>query len=318
MEEEFGYCVTTGEEVDEIIEEIENSTSSKVLVDEPMSLHTSFKIGGVADYFVKVNSVVDLKTIIKIAKKHGLETLVIGNGTNLLVKDGGFRGIVIKIDFNSISHKKQEDGTYLVTAYSGDTVNEFCKYVSEQGLGDISKIYGIPGTIGGGIRMNAGAYGLEMKDIVYSTTFLDSEGEVQEINNEEHNFGYRTSIFKFNNGIILSTTFKLEKVDKEQQLKNMAETMQKRITNQPLDYPNAGSIFKRGADFIVSKMIDECGLKGLSSGGAEVSTKHAGFIINKDNATAQDVLNLVEKVKKEVKKQEGKNIELEIIVVGEE
>lgn len=302
---------------DKIISQIKEVTKAKLKKNEPMKNHTTFKIGGNADIYAEVTSVADLKEILKIAKKEKLYVFILGNGSNLLVREKGIRGIVIKINFDSISiDKKDED--YYITAYAGASLNQVIRFAMDKGVGDISKLYGIPGSIGGVVRMNAGAYGLEMKDVICETTYMDYDGNLHKVKGDKHNFGYRTSVFKYNNGIIICTTLKLKKVDKEKQIKEANEILNKRKTNQPLNYPSAGSTFKRGIGYIASLLIDNSGLKGTKVGGAEVSTKHAGFIINKSgDAKAKDVLDLVKIVQDTVKEKTGKNLELEVVVVGE-
>lgn len=186
------------------------------------------------------------------------------------------------------------------------------------GLSGIEFLSGIPGTAGGAVRMNAGAYGSEMKDIVIKTTYLDDKGNIKEFSNKEQNFDYRTSIFKENKYIILETELKLKCDDENLINSRIDEMTKKRIESQPVDFPSAGSTFKRKNGIITAKLIDECGLKGYTIGGAQVSTKHAGFIINRGGATAKDVLNLVEYVKEQVYKRFDERIELEVLIVGEE
>ena len=302
---------------DKAISKIKQVTNAVVKKDEQMKKHTTFKIGGNADIYVEVSSVNDLKEILKIAKKEKIDVFILGNGSNLLVKENGIRGIVIKIAFDSITMNREDDD-YYITAYAGASLNEVVRFAMDKGVGDVSRLYGIPGSIGGVVRMNAGAYDLEMKDVICETTYMDYDGNLHKIKGDEHNFGYRTSIFKYNNGIIICTTFKLKKVDKEKQIKEAKKILNMRKTNQPLEYPSAGSTFKRGIGYIASLLIDNSGLKGTTVGGAEVSTKHAGFIINKSgDANAKDVLDLVKIVQDTVKEKTGKNLELEVIVVGE-
>lgn len=302
---------------DKVISKIKQVTNAVVKKDEPMKKHTTFKIGGNTDIYVEVSSVNDLKEILKIAKKEKIDVFILGNGSNLLVRENGIRGIVIKIAFDSITMNREDDD-YYITAYAGASLNEVVRFAMDKGVGDVSRLYGIPGSIGGVIRMNAGAYDLEMKDVICETTYMDYDGNLHKIKGDEHNFGYRTSIFKYNNGIIICTTFKLKKVYKEKQVEEAKKILNMRKTNQPLEYPSAGSTFKRGIGYIASLLIDNSGLKGTTVGGAEVSTKHAGFIINKTgDANAKDVLDLVKIVQDIVKEKTGKNLELEVIVVGE-
>lgn len=285
-------------------------------IDEPMSKHTSFRIGGIADYYIKVQNESELKQILDLAKTKNIPFQIVGNGTNLLVKEGGIRGFVIKLEMKECSIGKQEDFAY-VTVGSGLTLAKLSFIALEHELTGLECMAGIPGTIGGAVRMNAGAYGKEMKDLVVFSKCMDSYGNIYELNKKDHKFGYRKSAFENNELIILETTLKLEFGNKEKIKSKMEECKNSRMQNQPLDFPNAGSTFKRNLDIPTAKLIDECGLKGFQIGDAAVSTKHAGFIVNKGNATSKDVLDLVEYVKKEVKRKFKKDIKLEIIVIGE-
>lgn len=236
--------------------------------------------------------------------------LLFGNGTNLLVKDEGFRGIILQIKLENI----KIDGTY-VTVQSGVKNAVLSKRLVNNELTGFEFASGIPGTIGGAIKMNAGAYGSEMKDIVTEVTFLDEEGEIHTISNQECEFSYRHSRFFKEKVVILETKLELQKGNKTEIENKVKELLVQRKEKQPLEYPNAGSTFKRGENYITAKLIDECGLKGYSIGGAQVSEKHAGFIINKENATSSDILNLIEYVQKKVKEKTGENIQLEIEVL---
>ena len=317
--------------------EIENILGKEnVKYNEPMSKHTSFRVGGNADIFLTVDSEDKLIKVINLieenskqdkSNKDGIKEnitvegtsskekiTVVGNGSNLLVKDGGIRGIVIK--YTSKDYKI--DGE-IVTVSSGITNARVANILFENELAGFEFAAGIPGTIGGAIYMNAGAYGSEMKDIVIETRYLDLEtGKIKTIQNSEHNFEYRKSIFQKLNCIILETTLKLTKGNKEEIKAKMQEYSTKRRESQPLEMPSAGSTFKRGNDFITAKLIDESGLKGYSIGGAQVSTKHAGFIVNKGNATAKDIIDLINYVKEKVYEKFGKTIEEEVKIIGED
>ena len=291
---------------------IENGIDKKnILIDEPMSKHTSFKVGGKADIFVKVYSVEEIKSVLKIASENGVPLFVLGNGTNLLVKDEGFRGIILQVKLEEISINGTE---VLVGAGVKNAV--LSKKLTDNSLTGFEFASGIPGTIGGAIKMNAGAYGGEMKDIVSEVIYLDYDGKVCTINNSECEFEYRYSRFFKEKAIILEVKLKLEKGNKSEIENKIKELLEQRKEKQPLEYPNAGSTFKRGDGFITAKLIDECGLKGYSIGGAQVSEKHAGFIINKDNATSKDIINLIEYVQKKVKEKTGEDIKLEIEIIG--
>ncbi len=288
-----------------------------ILKDEPMSKHTSLKIGGSADYFIIVETVDELKLLIKFAKKNKIPITVVGNGTNLLVRDGGIRGFTIKLGFKDFKIRKTTDDV-IITVDAGMSLSALSAIALKEELTGLEFLSGIPGTIGGALRMNAGAYGKEMKDIVIKTKYLDENEKIKNLNLKEHKFEYRNSIFSTINAIILDTTLRVQKGKKQDIEEKIKEYSESRKKTQPLEYPNAGSTFKRIEGTPTAKLIDDCGLKGYSIGGAEVSNKHAGFIINKEKATAKDVLELSKYVKEQVKKKFNKDIELEILVLGEE
>lgn len=281
-----------------------------IFLDEPMSKHTSFKTGGTADLFIKAYSVEEIKIILKISKENNIPLFVLGNGTNLLVKDEGYRGIILQIKLEDIQINNAE-----VLVQSGVKNAILAKKLLDNSLTGFEFASGIPGTIGGAIKMNAGAHGGEMKDIVEEVTYLDFEGNIHTITNSECEFSYRHSKFFCEKSIILSAKLKLEKGNKEEITEKMAELAGQRKEKQPLEYPNAGSTFKRGEGFITSKLIDECGLKGYTIGGAQVSEKHAGFIINKNNATSKEILDLIKYVQTKVKEKTGEEIKLEIEII---
>lgn len=305
--------------MEDVEKQLEDVISSKnILKNELMSKHTSLKIGGPADYFITVNSIQELKDVLKIAKKNNISITFVGNGTNLLVKDGGIRGFVIKLNLNSFKIKRSSN-EILITVESGMSLATLSLIAGKEEIAGLEFLSGIPGTIGGAIRMNAGAYGKEMKDIVIKSRYMTYDGKIKTLNLNEHKFEYRNSIFsELKEAIIIDTTIKAEKGIKDEIDKKVKEYSNARKEKQPLEYPNAGSTFKRKEGYITAKLIDECGLKGYSIGDAEVSSKHAGFLVNKGKATANDILNLVEYVKKEVNKKFGIDIELEIIVLGDE
>lgn len=287
-------------------------SEENIFIDEPMKKHTSFKIGGVADIFIKVKSVQELQYIIEVAKKENILVTIIGNGSNLLVKDNGIRGIVIMLNMDKI-----EIEDTIVTVEAGVKLGFLAQKLLKEELTGFEFAAGIPGSIGGAVRMNAGAYGGEMKDIIVETKCLTPSGEIVTLSNEEQEFSYRHSIFMENRYIVLETKIKLRKGNKDEIKAKMDDYAQQRKEKQPISLPSAGSIFKRGTDFVTAKVIDECGLKGFSIGDAQVSTKHAGFVVNNGNATAEDVLRLIEHVQKVVLEKKGKKIELEIEVLGE-
>lgn len=278
-----------------------------------MNKHTSFRIGGPADYYVTINNLKELQDVRNLAQKENIPFLVVGNGSNLLVLDKGIRGIVARLNFNKIEIIEND-----VIVSADVSVSKLSQLLAKNELSGTEFLSGIPGTIGGAIRMNAGAYGSEIKDILISTTCLDKYGNICELSNEEQRFEYRKSIFKDNNYIILETKLHLKNDATENINTRMQEMMKNRREKQPVEYPSAGSTFKRKDNIITAKLIDECGLKGFEIGGAKISDKHAGFIINKGNATAKDILELADYVKKVVYQRFNEEIELEVLVVGEE
>ena len=295
------------------IEEIIKDSNLEVLYNEEMSRHTSFKIGGQAEYYIKIKKIEELQELLEISKKHKIPLTVIGNGTNILVKDYGIKGIVAKINIKNIEISEENA---IVTVGAGNTLAEIAQVLKNSDMSGFEELSGIPGTIGGAIRMNAGAHGKEIKDVIISATAIDYNGNIREFTKEEMQLEYRNSIFSKEKYIILSAKLQLEQGNKEEISTKMQEYANWRKEKQPLEYPNAGSTFKRGDGFITAALIDQCGLKGYTVGGAQISTKHAGFIINTGNAKAKDVLELVEITKKQVLQKFGKEIQLEIEVLG--
>ena len=290
---------------------------NKIIFDEPMKKYTSFKIGGTADEFIKVKDEQELKEALKYAKNKNLKITIIGNGSNLLVLDKGIRGIVIKIDIQKLEIEKKEKYAEITVGSGYKTMALGIKLMNE-GISGFEELSGIPGTIGGAIFMNAGAYGKEIKDINISTICMDYDGKIFELSNKEQEFEYRSSIFNKKDYIILETKLKLEYGKKEAIKKKMDEYLSSRKEKQPIEYPSAGSTFKRQEGVITAKLIDECGLKGFQIGGAKVSEKHVGFIINYNNAKSKDVIDLIKYVKEKVYEKYGIKIKEEIRIVGEE
>ena len=322
-------------EIEKVLKE--KLPSANIKLNEPMKLHTSFKIGGPADFFITANNIQEIREVVNIAKENNLPLKVVGNGTNLLVKDNGFRGIILKTNLQEIkitkTKNKDEINTkykingienstnckeeYIVNVQSGMALGKLSQILLKNEIGGFEFASGIPGTIGGAIKMNAGAYGGEFKDIVQDVTYLNKQNDIIVIQNFECDFSYRHSLFSNKDYIILGCNLKLYKDTKENIKNKLDENLQSRKEKQPIEYPSAGSTFKRGEDFITAKLIDECGLKGYTIGGAQVSEKHAGFIINKNNATAEDVINLIKHVTEIVYEKTGKKINLEIEIIGE-
>ena len=292
------------------------SAKSEILLNESMKKHTTFKIGGNADCFVVVNSEEDLIKTISFAKENNVSVMMIGNGSNLLVGDNGIRGIVIKLGkfFSEVSCTGN-----IVTAGAGASLSSMTQVALENNLTGVEWAFGIPGTVGGAVFMNAGAYDGEMSLVVTETTYLSESLEVCTLSGKEHEFNYRKSAFNLGhvNGIILRTKVLLEKGNRDEIWGKMRKCMSARIDKQPLNMPSAGSVFKRPKDHFVGKMIDELGLKGYKVGGAKVSEKHGGFIVNDGDATASDVKKLIEYIKFRVKDKYNVDLEVEIREVGE-
>ena len=294
--------------------------TSKLYFDEPMTKHTTFKIGGPAEVFIKVDDVEDLKQVLDFTNQNNIPLTIMGNGSNVLVLDSGIKGITAKIEIKKLDFGAfgTRPSMYQITVGAGNKNIEIAQSLLKQELTGFEEISGIPGTIGGAIRMNAGAHGKEIKDLVKNVTVIDYNGNIKQMQNEEMQFEYRNSIISKEKLIVLEATLVLQKGNKEEIQNKMKEYQNWRREKQPLEFPNAGSTFKRGDGFITAALIDECGLKGYSIGGAEVSTKHAGFVVNKGNATAKDVIELTNYIKEKVFEKFQKNIELEIEVLGVE
>ncbi|MCT4507288.1 MAG: UDP-N-acetylmuramate dehydrogenase [Tepidibacter sp.] len=286
-----------------------------ILVDEPMKNHTSFKIGGPADFLVTPTDEKQLRDIIKYIKQENIPYFLMGNGSNLLVKDGGIRGIVVKIAKN---YNKFEINENIIKAQSGILLSTLAKHISKNCYKGFEFASGIPGTLGGAIAMNAGAYGGEMKDVVSSVKVLNKKGEIVEISNEDMEFGYRTSLVTKENLIVLEVTLSLEKGNYED-IKNILDDLTvKRTTKQPLNVPSAGSTFKRPEGYYAGKLIEDSGLKGVKLKGAQVSNKHSGFVINAGGATARDIIELIEFIKKTVYDKFKVELNEEVKIVGED
>ena len=304
----------------ELKEKIEKANleieKSKILYNEEMKKHTTFKIGGKAECLIKIDNIKELKSILKFADENGIPLTVLGNGSNVLVSDKGIKGITLiikieKIDINENGEKVE------ISIGAGEKLGKLGVLFLKNEITGFEELSGIPGTIGGATRMNAGAHGREIKDIVKIVKCVDYNGNEKEFTNEQMEFGYRTSILKKEKYIVTEVKIELEKGNKEEIQNKMNEYTKYRKEKQPIEYPSAGSTFKRGRDFITAKLIDDSGLKGYSIGGAQISTKHGGFIINKGNATAKDVIELVQYTKEQIYSKFGKVIELEIELIGE-
>ena len=281
-------------------------------VDEPMKKHTTFKVGGNAQFLVMPKEIKQIADLIGFVKDNGINYYVLGNGSNVLVRDEGIDGVVIKIssNFSDISVRKCE-----IIAKSGANLINISRKALNNGLGGFEFASGIPGTLGGAVYMNAGAYGREIKDVLVYANVLDSYGNIVNLTNKELEFDYRKSILSKKDYIVLDAKIKLYNDDKQKIQKYMEELTQKRREKQPLKDPNAGSTFKRPEGNFAAKLIEDAGLKGHRIGGAKVSEKHAGFIINTGNATATDILELMKYVEDVVKQKYGIILEPEIKII---
>ena len=279
---------------------------------EPLAAHCTFKIGGPARLFVQPVDHAQLCRTVALCKAQGVRYYLLGNGSNILFADEGYDGAVL--DISSMQDAVEVHGTQL-TAGAGVRLSALCKTALEHSLTGLEFAYGIPGTVGGAVYMNAGAYGGEMKDVLVSVTYLTREGEIVTEDAANLDLSYRHSIFEENGGCILSAKFHLKRGDSAAIKARMDELMQKRIDKQPLDKPSAGSTFKRPAGAFAAALIDQCGLRGYRHGGAAVSDKHCGFVVNLGGATCADVLALCDEVRAIVKEKTGYDLEKEIRVV---
>ena len=286
-----------------------------LLLNEPMKEHTTFRVGGAADLFLMPKDAAELNGCIAILKQQEIPFLIIGNGSNLLVRDKGIRGAVIQI-YQRMSEIRQDEEIMYIQA--GALLSTAAAKAAAAGLTGLEFASGIPGTLGGAVVMNAGAYGGEMKDVLVSVDVLTKDLEVKTISASELELGYRHSIIPEAGYIVLGAELKLQKGDSEAIRARMSELAEQRREKQPLQYPSAGSTFKRPAGYFAGKLVQDAGLKGKTIGGAQVSEKHSGFLINIGNATAQDILDLIAYCQKEVLEQFGVILETEVKIVGEE
>ena len=287
----------------------------RVYVDEPMSRHTTFRVGGPADFFVTPKAKEEVRDVIRICKEAGMPYYIIGNGSNLLVSDAGYRGVIVQI-YKEMNEVKVEGD--LVKAQAGALLSGIAAKALGAELSGFEFASGIPGTIGGACVMNAGAYGGEMKDVLESVTVLTGEGKIIELGRNELELGYRTSVIAKKGYIVLGAVLKLERGDGEKIKTYMDELKEKRVTKQPLEYPSAGSTFKRPEGYFAGKLIEDAGLRGFQVGGAQVSEKHCGFVINRDHAAAADIMELMRQVQIRVKENSGVDLEPEVKRLGDE
>ncbi|MCR5656741.1 MAG: UDP-N-acetylmuramate dehydrogenase [Butyrivibrio sp.] len=293
-------------------------SAENVIENEMMSRHTTFRTGGPADYFVRVNTIEELSSLMALFKELHMELLkdvyVVGNGSNLLVSDKGFKGVILCLDgdFCDVSLKDK-----VVTAGAAAINAKVANLARDNGLTGFEFAHGIPGTIGGALIMNAGAYGGEMKQVVRKVRVMESDGTIKTVEGQDLEFGYRTSLFKGKPLVILDTEIELTDGDSAEIDAVMKDLMERRRTKQPLEYPSAGSTFKRPEGYFAGKLIEEAGLRGYSNGDAQVSEKHCGFVINKGKATSSDIYKLICDVQNKVKENSGIELQPEVIKLGD-
>ena len=283
--------------------------------DVPMSKYTTFRIGGNASVMLTPTTDEQLASIIKKCKKDNIKPFIIGNGSNMLISDKGLDTVVINMCRPDPKIELVNGDTVVCDA--GATMSRVCKFALENGLTGLEFAFGIPGSAGGAAYMNAGAYGGEMKDVLVECRHIDSDGNFGSLKGEELGLAYRTSAYEHNGYIITTLVMKLSKGNKDEIRAKMQELLQRRKDKQPLEYPSAGSTFKRPEGYFAGALIEECGLKGYSVGGAQVSEKHAGFVINKGDASAKDVLDLIKYIQDKVLSEKGVMLEPEVRLIEE-
>ena len=303
------------------INNLRRITGGAILKDEPMSRHTTFRTGGRADCYIIPRNTRELAGLIKYFELNGIAYFVIGNGSNLLVSDDGFRGAVIDIgrndgtEFTMLGYEWQDDKLY-IDAGAGCLLSAAGRIAAGIGATGFEALSGIPGCIGGACIMNAGAYGSEMKDVVKSVVTVSRRGEIKELSADEISFRYRGSSLMDEGLIVARAQLVLERGEKKSIESRMEELLQQRREKQPLEFPSAGSTFKRPEGHFAGKLISDAGLKGLSIGGAQVSEKHAGFIINKEGASSADIYSLIKTVQQKVYEEYGIKLETEVRLIG--
>ena len=290
-----------------------NVAEEDILTEEPMSRHTTFRIGGEAACFIRISSEEQLRKLIPYFENVGIEYFVLGKGSNLLVGDKGYPGVILQIS-DACQQIEAEENRLQVQA--GAALSKVALFAMERGLEGLEFAAGIPGTVGGGVVMNAGAYGGEMKQVVESVRVLSSEGEILTLDNDTMEFGYRTSIIRNRNFTVLSVTFRLREGNREEIRARIEAFQKRRMEKQPLNYPSAGSTFKRPEGYFAGKLIMDAGLRGFQIGDARVSDKHCGFVVNVGKATARDVTDVIEEVQEKVRERFGVSLEREVIYLG--
>ena len=289
-------------------------SEDQILKEEPMDKHTTFRAGGKADYLVMPSNEEQVRELVLLLKKENVPYYVMGNGSNLLVRDQGFKGVIIQIARKMNQIRVEGETIY---AQAGALLSKIAAQALGEGLTGFEFASGIPGTLGGAVMMNAGAYGGEMKQVIVNACVLTSADEIAVIPADLMELGYRTSVFAKNQDIVLSAQLKLEYGNEVVIREYMDELKEQRVSKQPLEYPSAGSTFKRPEGYFAGKLIQDAGLRGFQVGGAQVSEKHCGFVINKDHATATDILSLMEQVSDKVEAKFGVRLEPEVKIIGE-
>jgi UDP-N-acetylmuramate dehydrogenase len=302
----------------EIKEALRNVIAGKILYDEPMSRHTSLNVGGNAGALVLIKSEDQLVEVVRILREKKINFFPAGNLTNIIVRDGGYRGVILLMTgMKEIRCDYTTEGGDFISAQAGAALAKVVSRSVSKELIGLEFCAGIPGSVGGAVWMNAGAYGKEMKDVIKTVFLLDDAGEKKIMNREEISFGYRKAEFPADT-IILGAQFKLKKGGQEKIKRNISEILQWRQKKHPLEFPNAGSIFKNLSRQAAGKLIEEMGMKGMNVGDAQISPKHANFIVNRGKATASDVLDLIALIQARAEKEKGVNLEPEVVIVGED
>lgn len=298
----------------DFLSEVREQMGERIKIDEPMKLHTTFQVGGPADYFVSPHSEEEIRILLKNAKDYEIPVFIVGNGSNLLVSDKGYRGMIVQIG------KEYSDVTVegeIVSAKAGASLAKIARTAYENGLGGFEFAAGIPGTLGGAVSMNAGAYGGEIKDVIIDARVLTKEGEILTIQADELELAYRNSIITKKDYIVLGARFSFEQKDRQEIKARMDELAFARKSKQPLEFPSAGSTFKRPEGYFAGKLIMDAGLRGFQVGGARVSDKHCGFVINAGNATAADIYSLILQVQEKVQRKFNVTLQPEVKMLGE-
>lgn len=302
----------------EIKEVLGNKVSGKILYDEPMALHTSLAVGGISDALVFIENEDQLAQVVGILREREINIFIAGNLTNVIVRDGGYRGAILLMTGRKevICEYTKDDGC-LISAQAGAALSKVVNLSVTEELAGLEFCAGIPGSVGGAVWMNAGAYGKEMKDVVKTVSLLDAEGVKRVMNRDEISFDYRKTSFS-SGTIILGAQFKLEKGERTRIKEKINEILHSRQSKHPLEFPSAGSIFKNLSGQAAGRLIEDMGLKGMTAGGAQISSKHANFIVNRGNATASDVLGLIKFIQSKAKEEKGVNLETEVVIIGED